>query len=283
MTHRRVRPLIFSRGRPAESSENYCVIPMGSTCGAYRILGAILAALEAGGVSRFDGVVDLRAGGSLRSAFAASDLAQASVAAAGVALARFMAVRGGREEGAVVVDRDLASAWFQLSIRPLGWELPPPWDPVAGDYWGVDGWVRLHTNAAHHRRAALAVLGAPVDRSAVASAVSEWKVDALEDAVVKAGVRPLRCGRWRPGASILKVARWPPSRCWHSTRDHRRALPCFRDRSARRMLVRFPESACSISRASWPVPLRPARLRGGARMCCGSTRLGGTKRRLFPR
>ena len=50
MTHRRVRPLIFSRGRPAESSENYCVIPMGSTCGAYRILGAILAALEGGGV-----------------------------------------------------------------------------------------------------------------------------------------------------------------------------------------------------------------------------------------
>jgi hypothetical protein len=160
---------------------------MESTCGARRILGEIVAALEAAGVSRFDDLVDLRAGGSLRSVFAVSDLAQASVAAAGVALARFMAVCGGREAGAVVVDRDLASAWFQLSIRPVGWELPPPWDPVAGDYRGADGWVRLHTNAAHHRQAALAVLGALVDRSAVASAVSGWKVDALEDAVVEAG------------------------------------------------------------------------------------------------
>ena len=159
----------------------------GVDCGAHRILGEIVAALEAVGVCRFDALVDLRAGGSLRSVFAVSDLAQASVAAAGVALARFAAVCGGREAGAVVVDRDLASAWFQLSIRPVGWELPPPWDPVAGDYRGVDGWVRLHTNAAHHRQAALAVLGAPVDRSAVASAVSGWRVDALEDAVVKAG------------------------------------------------------------------------------------------------
>jgi len=179
--------LSLSRGRPTEGAENYCLISMGSSCGAYRILGEIVAALEAGGVSRFDAVVDLRAGGSLRSVFAVSDLAQASVAAAGVALARFMAVCGGREERAVVVDRDLASAWFQLSIRPVGWELPPPWDPIAGDYRGVDGWVRLHTNAAHHRRAALAVLGAPVDRSAVASAVSGWTVDALEDAVVHTG------------------------------------------------------------------------------------------------
>jgi CoA-transferase family III len=163
------------------------VIPMRSTFAAYRILGEIVAALEAGDVAHSDAAVDLRAGGSLRSVFAVSDLAQASVAAAGVALARFMAVSEGQEQGAVVVDRDLASAWFQLSIRPDGWELPPPWDPVAGDYRGVDGWVRLHTNAAHHRRAALAVLGAPADRSAVASAVSGWTVDALEDAVVQAG------------------------------------------------------------------------------------------------
>ena len=160
---------------------------MGSSGGGYRILGEIVAALEASGVSRFDALVDLRSGGSLRSVFAVSDLAQASVAAADVALARFMAVREDRGAAVVVVDRDLASAWFQLSIRPVGWELPPPWDPVAGDYRGDDDWVRLHTNAAHHRRAALAVLRTPADRSAVASAASGWKVDALEDAVVQAG------------------------------------------------------------------------------------------------
>ena len=87
----------------------------------------------------------------------------------------------------VAVDRDLASAWFAWSLRPDGWEVPSPWDSVAGDYAGADGWIKLHTNAPHHRAAALAALGVPGERQAVADAVARWKVEDLEAAVVEAG------------------------------------------------------------------------------------------------
>ena len=90
--------------------------------------------------------------GSLPSAFAVTDLAVASIAAA----AREVAALIGSDH--VAVDRVLASMWFQTSIRPIGWDLPAVWDAVAGDYETADGWIRLHTNAAHHRAAAMAVL-----------------------------------------------------------------------------------------------------------------------------
>ena len=125
-------------------------------------------------------------GGTLPSAFAVSDLAQASIGATGAALARLVAGSGGA--GApVTVDRDLASAWFALSIRPDGWDLPPIWDSVAGDYAAADGWIKLHTNAPHHRAAALGVLGVPGTRDAVAAEVARWEADELEAAVVTAG------------------------------------------------------------------------------------------------
>lgn len=90
-----------------------------------------------------------------------------------------------------VVDPDLALAWFAGSFTPAGWTVPPPWDPLAADYRCADGWIRLHTNAPHHREAALAALGLPAspgtDRDMVADAVAQWKGEALETAVVDAG------------------------------------------------------------------------------------------------
>ena len=61
------------------------------------------------------------------------------------------------------------------------------WDPIAGDYFAADGWIRLHTNYANHRGAALSVLGCPAERDAVAAEVARWKADDLEAAVVAAG------------------------------------------------------------------------------------------------
>ena len=65
--------------------------------------------------------------------------------------------------------------------------MPAPWDPIAGDYLASDGWIRLHTNAPHHRDAALAVLGVSADKEQVTRAVSGWNADALESAVVARG------------------------------------------------------------------------------------------------
>jgi len=123
--------------------------------------------------------------GDLPSVYAVSELAAASVGAAGAALSNLLPLRPH-----VTVDRRLASLWFQLSIRPQGWELPPVWDPVAGDYRAADGWIRLHTNAPHHRRAAERVLGFAAgsgERAAFQRAIAGLRKADLEAALVAAG------------------------------------------------------------------------------------------------
>ena len=129
--------------------------------------------------------------GALPSVFPVSDLAAASIAAAGIAVSDLVAGRGSTAGQPVIpevtVDRRLASLWFGSSLRPLGWEPPPAWDPVAGDYRASDGWLRLHTNVPEHRGAALSVLGVAADRDLVAGAVASWRAAELEAAVVAAG------------------------------------------------------------------------------------------------
>ncbi|MGZ0786128.1 CoA transferase [Pseudomonas saponiphila] len=124
--------------------------------------------------------------GSLPSAFAVTDLACASIATAGQALAELLYSQTGRQPQ-VSVDRRLASFWFAASIRPQGWSLPSPWDPIAGDYPSRDGWIRLHTNAPHHRAAAERVLGAVNGRDAMAARVASWDALELEQAIVDQG------------------------------------------------------------------------------------------------
>lgn len=140
--------------------------------------------------------------GTLDSRYAVSEFAAAAIATAGLAA------------GETVVDRPLADGWFGQALRPVGWELPSPWDSLAGDYRTADGWIRLHTNAPHHRLAALLVLGvteraqprrgasvvghAPEpahdfaaeraqERADVADAVAQWTGTDLEAEVVDAG------------------------------------------------------------------------------------------------
>ena len=119
---------------------------------------------------------------SLPSIFGTSDLAAASVGAAGLMLAQLSGIGG-----EVAVSRRLASLWFGWSIQPQGWELPPLRDVVTGDYRAADRWIRLHTNAPHHRAAALAVLDCAPEHEAVARAVAGWQADELEAAVVAQG------------------------------------------------------------------------------------------------
>jgi hypothetical protein len=124
--------------------------------------------------------------GALPSAFAVTDLACASLAAAGQALSELLHSQTGRRP-VVSVDRRLASFWFSSSLRPIGWSVPPLWDPIAGDYPTRDGWIRLHTNAPHHRAAAERVLGPASERPSMAAKVAQWNKGELEQAVVEAG------------------------------------------------------------------------------------------------
>lgn len=134
--------------------------------------------------------------GALPSAFAVTDLACASIAAAGQAASELLHQQTGRLPS-LEVDRRLASFWFATSIRPVGWSVPPLWDPVAGDYATKDGWIRLHTNAPHHREAAESVLGACTDRTAMASKVAQWAKSDLEQAVVEAGGCAAEMRSWK--------------------------------------------------------------------------------------
>ena len=124
--------------------------------------------------------------GQLPSLYDVTGLAAASVGAAGLALAEVIGAATGRVP-AILVDRRLASFWFSASLAPVGWEPPPLWDAIAGDYRAADGWIRLHTNAPHHRRAAQSVLGPHDTREAMAAAVAGWGAHDLESAVVAAG------------------------------------------------------------------------------------------------
>lgn len=127
-----------------------------------------------------------RGEGSLPSAFRVSDLAAASIASAGLALSEWLEPSAALSPP-VVVDRRLASFWFSTSLRAQGWAPPGMWDTIAGDYRASDGWIRLHTNAPHHRAAALSILGVRAERDLVAAAVADWSADALEQAVVATG------------------------------------------------------------------------------------------------
>jgi hypothetical protein len=117
---------------------------------------------------------------TLDSAYAVGEFAAASVAVAGLAAAR---LTGGETR----VDRALTAEWFRSAVTLR--DAPPVsvWDAIAGDYPTVDGWIRLHTNAPHHRAAALGVLGTGNERDAVANAVAAWHGEALEAAIVVAG------------------------------------------------------------------------------------------------
>ena len=123
--------------------------------------------------------------GGLPSWFDVTGLAVASISAAMGELAAWRA-RGGAA-GSVEIDRKLASLWFGMTIQPEGWDLPPVWDSIAGLYETKDGWIRLHTNAPHHRAAALTILDCAPDRETVADAVASWSGAALETEIVSAG------------------------------------------------------------------------------------------------
>ncbi|MEM9763136.1 MAG: CoA transferase [Pseudomonadota bacterium] len=118
---------------------------------------------------------------ALGSWFNVSDLAAASFGAAAAELAALLG------EPSVTVSRRRVLRWFGMTLRPIGWTLPAAWDPIAGDYRASDGWIKLHTNAPHHRARALEVLGCDGTKEAVAQAVGQWGKTALETAILEAG------------------------------------------------------------------------------------------------
>lgn len=164
------------------------------------------------GTTPESGEITLTDGASLSSIFAVSDLAQASIGAAAGALASLIATMNSVAPPRVTVDRDLASAWFATSLHPQGWVLPSPWDSLAGDYVTRDGWIKIHTNAPHHRARALEVLDCGDARDNFAAAVSGWNCEELETAIVTVGgaaAALCSCDEWRGHPQGRALAREP--------------------------------------------------------------------------
>jgi crotonobetainyl-CoA:carnitine CoA-transferase CaiB-like acyl-CoA transferase len=213
----------------------------------------------------------------LRSSYPVAELAAASVGVAGLAVAEW-AGDGGVIPG-VSVDRTAAQRWFTGTLQPSGWELPAPWDPIAGDYQTLDGWIRLHTNAETHRAAALRVLGVPdlpvgtASREQVAVAVAERAGTELETAIVRAGgcAAELRSAQqWQDHPQGRSVAKEPLV-------DRRFTDPEGASSQARRVSgvrvsgVRVSGERVSGERVSGERPLRGVRVLDLTRVLAGPT------------
>jgi hypothetical protein len=150
----------------------------------------------------------------LPSVFDVTGLAAATSAIAGLAAAVALSARTGEAVRPVSVDRRAAAAAFasERLFTPVGWRLPDPWDLVAGDYRAADGWIRLHTNYAHHRAAVARVVGRAEHRDEVAGLVARWSAGELESAVVAAGGCAAAMhdqATWRASAAGSVAAREP--------------------------------------------------------------------------
>lgn len=138
-------------------------------------------------------LADLRLTGSepaIPSSFAVGAAAQASFAVAALAAAEIGRQRNGLRQQVSV---DMRHAALECSARFLiDGVAPNVWDKIAGLYACKTGWVRLHTNFAHHRDGVLKLLGLPLgpdtERDAVAQALLGWEADAFEQAASDAGL-----------------------------------------------------------------------------------------------
>ncbi|HMN76865.1 MAG TPA: CoA transferase [Burkholderiaceae bacterium] len=125
----------------------------------------------------------------LPSSFAVGLAAQTSIALAALAAAEIGLQRSGAARRVEVAMRDAA---IECTARyTLDGVAPDPWDKLAGLYRGRSGWVRVHTNFAHHRDALLRVLGLPegasTERAAVAQALARHDAVEFEDSANAAG------------------------------------------------------------------------------------------------
>ncbi|MFM0072645.1 CoA transferase [Paraburkholderia sediminicola] len=126
----------------------------------------------------------------LPSVYRVGALAQATIAASGLAAAEYHRLRTGRRQHVTVeMRRALASFRSERYLRID--EGPPPAlrDPVMGFYATRDGrWIQLHTNFPHHLEGVLKVLDCANDRAAVAEAIRGWDGATLDQTLADAGL-----------------------------------------------------------------------------------------------
>ena len=138
-------------------------------------------------------LINLRLSGeepALPSSFRVGALAQATIAATGLAAAEIWKARTGHRQR-VSVDMRHAAIEFRSEryMRIAGKPPGPAWDKIAGIYGTGDGRkVRVHTNFPHHRDGILKLLGCAYEREAVQAALLQWDAEKFETAAAQAGM-----------------------------------------------------------------------------------------------
>ena len=127
---------------------------------------------------------------AMPSSFPVGTAAQSSFAAAALAAAEVGHRRNGLRQRVRV---DMRHAALECTGRfTLDGVAPNAWDKIAGLYACQAGWVRIHTNFAHHRDGVLRLLGLPegehTERLAVQQALAGWDAFAFEQAATEAGL-----------------------------------------------------------------------------------------------
>jgi crotonobetainyl-CoA:carnitine CoA-transferase CaiB-like acyl-CoA transferase len=127
---------------------------------------------------------------ALPSSFRIGAVAQAVIAAAGLAASEILNRRTRRAQSVAVDMRHAAiefrsERYMRLDGKPPG----PAWDKIAGIYGTGDGRkVRLHTNFPHHRDGILKLLACAYEREAVQAALMKWEAETFETAAAEAGM-----------------------------------------------------------------------------------------------
>jgi len=126
----------------------------------------------------------------LPSSFAVGTAAQVSFASAALAAAEIGLLRNGlRQQVRVDMRHSALECCGRFMVDGVAPEL---WDKLAGLYACQSGFVRLHTNFAHHRDGVLQLLGLPpgpaAERAAVAQALSQRDAFEFEQAAADAGM-----------------------------------------------------------------------------------------------
>ncbi|KAI5481726.1 L-carnitine dehydratase/bile acid-inducible protein F [Pseudohyphozyma bogoriensis] len=141
---------------------------------------------------------------ALPSTFDIGALAQATIAASGLAASEVLAIRSGTNGVDVSVDVDDAVAEFRSEqLGTLDGEVGKVWDALAGVYRTNDGYIRPHTNWTHHRVGLLRMLGLPDDADKPAL-TEEFLKRSAEETAEQAMRRGL------PVTSLHSFQDWPP-------------------------------------------------------------------------
>jgi len=130
----------------------------------------------------------------LPSSFAVGTAAQVGIAAAALAATEIGLRRNGLRQQVAV---DMRHAALECCTHfTLDGRTPEAWDKLSGLYpcgeGGMNGWVRIHANFAHHRDGALRLLGLPegaaTERADVTRALRDWRALDFEQAAADAGL-----------------------------------------------------------------------------------------------